>query len=253
MRRAILVSVAIALGLGALLAGAAGQGAPGQAPEIQAIAVRGKPVAPGVKLTVHVFPANNGRGGRPVPSGDVCLDGEQGGYALFAKAKQGGLALLLDNSFAPASVVSSAPDAIERSLATWDAAIPGSYFSGLRTSAAPKSPGKDGTNVIGWARLVPKSTLAAAWTYTDASTGRVLEADIFYNTSHTWGVLTGCNSPSAFDVENIGTHEVGHILGLDHVSDAAKMATMYPSAPSGEIKKRTLTGGDVAGVAEALE
>ncbi len=255
MRRAILVSIAIPLGLGALLMAAAGQGSPDQAPEIQAIAVHGKPVAPGVKLTVHVFPANNGKGGKPSSGGTVCTNdiNGQGDYALFAGAKQDGLEGLIDNSFAPLSVVSSAPAAIRRSLANWDAGITGDYFDYRPNDAAPERPGMDDTNVIGWARLVPKQVLAAAWVYTSTITGRVLEADIFYNTSHTWGVLGDCNSPPAFDVENIGTHEVGHILGLAHFSDAAKMATMYPSAPSGEIKKRTLTGGDLAGVTQALQ
>ncbi len=254
MRRAILVSVAIPLGLGALLMAAAGQGSPDQAPEIQAIAVHGKPVAPGVKLTVHVFPANNGRGGKPSPGGTVCTnDDRQGGSALFAKANQDGLALQLDNSSAPASVESSAPDAIESSLATWDVEITGpKYFTATRNNLAPERPGMDGTNVIGWARLVPKQVLAAAWVYTSTSENRVLQADIFYNISHTWGDLDYCNQSPAFDVENIGTHEVGHILGLAHWSDDAKMATMYPSAPSGEIKKRSLTAGDRAGVTLAL-
>ncbi len=255
MRRAILVSVAIPLGLGALLMAAAGQGSPDQAPEIQAIAVHGKPVAPGVKLTVHVFPANNGRGGKPSPGVDVCRDAdEQTGFALFAGAKQDGLEGLIDNSFAPLSVVSSAPAAIRRSLANWDAGITGDYFDYRPNDAAPERPGMDGTNVIGWARIVPKQVLAAAWVYTSTPANRVLQADIFYNISHTWGDLGSCSpSSSAFDVENIGTHEVGHILGLAHWSDAEKMATMYPSAPSGEIKKRSLTDGDKAGVTLALQ
>jgi hypothetical protein len=254
LRRRVAVSIALAIGLGALIAVGVVQGSPGQAPEVSAVPVQARPVAPGVRLTVHVFPARNGRGGgRPAPSGDVCLDGDQGGYALFAGAKQDGMSLLLDNSYAPAAVSSSAPGAVTRSLGTWDAVIPGSYFSVQQTSAAPKRPARDGVNVIGWARLVPRNTLAAAWTYTDAATGRVLEADIFFNTSQSWGVLSGCNSVSSFDVENVGTHEVGHILGLEHVSDAAKMATMYPSAPAGEVKKRTLTAGDVAGATAALE
>ena len=45
-------------------------------------------------------------------------------------------------------------------------------------------------------------------------------------------------------MENVGTHEVGHVVGLGHLEDANAMATMYPSAPKGEIKKRSLTTGD---------
>ena len=109
--------------------------------------------------------------------------------------------------------------------------------------------------MVGWARLVPKNVLAATWTYTDLK-GRVTGADVFYNTSQKWSVLSGpndgCNSESRFDIENIGTHEFGHVLGLDHVSDPGKQATMYPSAPAGEVRKRTLTTGDVFGVQASL-
>jgi hypothetical protein len=245
------VSAALAIGLGGAIAAAAPRD-PGPPPEVAAAPVHAKPVAPGVRLTVHVFPAGNARGARPSPAGDICLDGDQSGHARFAGARREGLTMRIDGTFAPSGVAASAPAAIDRSLDAWDAVIPGDYFTASH-GAGPRGPAQDGTNVIGWARLVPKTTLAAAWTYTDAATNRVLEADVFFNTQQPWGVLSACNSASAYDVEGVGTHEVGHILGLEHVSDAARVATMYPSAPRGEIRKRTLTSGDAAGALAALE
>ena len=59
------------------------------------------------------------------------------------------------------------------------------------------------------------------------------------------------------DVQNTVTHELGHVLGLDHPcgSDPAcsgaeylKETTMYQNAPVGEVKKRDLTKDDIDGV-----
>lgn len=249
MRRLLTGSVlAGMLGIAAFVAVVAGaqQGGPA---ELRPVHVEGKTIAPGVKMTVHVFYGKNGPKGRPTPSGNACVDDDsQNGYALFGTAKPGGLAFLLDDTYAPVAGF-SAP--VGRSFAAWNGAIGSSYFSGTTDRSAPDSPSQDGTNVIGWARLVPKNVLAATWTYTDDA-GRVLEADVFYNVSQQWAVLNACNESSRFDIENIGTHELGHVLAMDHVSDSGKQATMYPSAPAGEVRKRTLTAGDVQGARASL-
>ncbi|MGZ6124658.1 MAG: myxosortase-dependent metalloprotease, MXAN_2677/MXAN_2678 family [Myxococcales bacterium] len=54
---------------------------------------------------------------------------------------------------------------------------------------------------------------------------------------------TGCVS---IDVQNTVTHEAGHTLGLDHSPDPA--ATMYASAPAGQVSKRVLATDDIQGV-----
>ena len=253
MRRTLLGSAALALGVAALAAGVAGATGGGP-PEFTPVPVHDKVVGKGLRLTVHVFPAApERRDGRPAPVAPSCTDGDQSGHAHFAGAKLGGMVYRLDNTFAPSAVRASAPDAITAGFEAWDAVIAGDYFNVQRDDSAADAPVKDGVNAVGWARLNPKGTLATAYTWTDAATGRVVESDVFFSTRHTWGVLSGCNASSAYDIQNIGTHEAGHVLGLDHVSDANRMATMYPSAPGGEVKKLTLTAGDIAGAAAALE
>jgi hypothetical protein len=252
MRRTLLGSAAFALGVAALAAGVAGATGGGP-PEFTPVEVHGKAVGNGLRLTVHVFPAApERRDGRPAPVAPSCTDGDQSAHAHFAQAKQGGMVFRLDNTFAPSAVRSGAPAAITAGFEAWDAVIAGDYFDVQRDDAAADRPIRDGVNAAGWARLNPKGTLAATYSWTDQA-GRVVESDMFFNTRHTWGVLSGCNASSAFDIQNVGTHEAGHVLGLDHVSDANRMATMYPSAPGGEVKKRTLTAGDAAGAAAALQ
>ena len=100
---------------------------------------------------------------------------------------------------------------------------------------------------------MPPKALAAARVWTDDATGRVLEADVFFNTKHPWDVFTACPSGAgAYEVGNVAAHELGHTLALDHVSDPGKQATMYPSASLDEVRKRTLTAGDAAGFQAAL-
>ncbi len=88
----------------------------------------------------------------------------------------------------------------------------------------------------------------------DEVTGRVVDADIELN-GPAWrftasegvacgeGETVGC---VATDVQNTVTHELGHVLGLDHTP--IPQATMYASAPVGELEKRTLDGDDVEAI-----
>jgi|SRR3989344_1783564 len=52
------------------------------------------------------------------------------------------------------------------------------------------------------------------------------------------------------DFENINTHELGHSVGMSHPPDECANETMYRFADFGEIKKRDLSAGDIAGINE---
>jgi len=52
------------------------------------------------------------------------------------------------------------------------------------------------------------------------------------------------------DYENISVHEVGHAFGMGHPDDSCTEETMYRFADFGEIKKRDLNAGDIAGIQE---
>ncbi|MBA2663955.1 MAG: matrixin family metalloprotease [Bradymonadaceae bacterium] len=78
------------------------------------------------------------------------------------------------------------------------------------------------------------------------STGFIVDADIELN-----GDLyrfTNSDNPAntIVDVRNTLTHEVGHFIGLDHSSIPA--ATMFSTAPPGELSKRILHSDDIAGL-----
>lgn len=113
------------------------------------------------------------------------------------------------------------------------------------TSIARHDP-KDRVNVVvfldeGW----PDTSDAIALTTTTMTQrGELVDADIELNSQvHTF-TITDTNVLA--DVSNTIAHEAGHMLGLDHSSEAE--ATMYYEAPDREIKKRDLHPDDIAGV-----
>lgn len=84
--------------------------------------------------------------------------------------------------------------------------------------------------------------LGITFRFFDTGSGSLLDADIVFNAQrYSWSV-----GGSGYDVENSTSHEVGHFSGLGHSSDS--QATMFSSAASGETKKRSLSGDDVAGL-----
>ncbi|MCI0585876.1 MAG: IPT/TIG domain-containing protein [Planctomycetes bacterium] len=75
------------------------------------------------------------------------------------------------------------------------------------------------------------------------SSGVIADADIVFNgNDHTFATDL---SPGDFDVQAIATHEIGHLLGLDH--NGIGGSTMAPFATEGVANQRSLHEDDAAG------
>lgn len=104
------------------------------------------------------------------------------------------------------------------------------------------------------------TTIALTTTTFSFKTGVIYDADIEFNAALQEGgdrfLFTTISSPPcepdaqsalcvATDIQNTLTHEIGHVVGLDHVEVPG--STMEPSAPLGETQKRVLDVGSADG------
>ncbi len=96
-----------------------------------------------------------------------------------------------------------------------------SRFGDIRIGGSPQS-----SNVLGLSFLSPPYN------------GGTLAGDIVMNTNQLWQIN------SAYDIETVAIHEIGHALGLDHSAIAS--AVMYASYNYDS--KQTLTTDDISGI-----
>ncbi|MCP4601375.1 MAG: matrixin family metalloprotease [Proteobacteria bacterium] len=78
----------------------------------------------------------------------------------------------------------------------------------------------------------------------DLKTGRILDADIEFNAISYSFNTTG--EGYKVDVRNTVTHEIGHMMGLDH--SEVPESTMAATADTGETSKRKLHSDDIEGL-----
>jgi predicted Zn-dependent protease len=77
----------------------------------------------------------------------------------------------------------------------------------------------------------------------------LISATITLDSGDSWFVssVERCTaSGSLIDIESVASHELGHAVGLDHVSD--QLQTMYPTTFAGATLQRSLGNGDRAGL-----
>lgn len=78
----------------------------------------------------------------------------------------------------------------------------------------------------------------------DTDTGQIVDADIEMNGDDYEFAIDG--DPDAYDAQQSLTHEVGHLLGLDHSMD--EDAVMFADSLPGEVHKRVLHKDDEDGL-----
>lgn len=116
----------------------------------------------------------------------------------------------------------------------------------------------DRKNIIAWGRT-SATALGITYIWYYPSTGLVAEVDTIMNKKFPWSwtsysAQNRCADQNSYDAQNILTHELGHWMGLDdEYATDYQDNTMYGYGAKGEIKKDTLTSGDISGISMIYE
>jgi Matrixin/Carboxypeptidase regulatory-like domain len=148
------------------------------------------------------------------------------------------------------------------SFAAWQSITTATVsFAQGQDTAATARPGDDGINLITTNTLasdLPAGVLAvtASSIYLAAGfdpttqrtidfAGQIAEADILFNSTVSFSTSATAVT-DRIDLQSVTTHEIGHLLGLDH--SPLPSATMFWSVAQGYIYPRSPSSDDVAGL-----
>ncbi|MDI6826778.1 MAG: matrixin family metalloprotease [Candidatus Aenigmarchaeota archaeon] len=138
--------------------------------------------------------------------------------------------------------------AIEAGFLTWDSKTGTSLYDTI-TEATTAGPGVvlDGKNTVQWVTIDGLGGIIGVtyyWYYT--ATKEMVEFDIFLDKDELWATD---GTSTAFDVQNVATHEAGHTLVLQDIRSPKDCGlTMHAYTWKGDILKRDLAPGDILGV-----
>src|SRR5262245_16497003 len=140
--------------------------------------------------------------------------------------------------------------AIHASFQTWQNVQAADIHFNYRGTTSVSNVGRDGLNVVSFSDtsgLLGSSTIAATFSFfrTDAGQLAIDEADIVFNTTLNFSTSVEDNK---FDIQSVLTHEIGHLLGLDH--SAMVSSVMVPFGAVSQLDQRTLSYDDIAGITE---
>ena len=153
--------------------------------------------------------------------------------------------------------------AVQAAAEEWDSHTGTELFNNVPIidySATWDDDAPDGRNEIVFDYYPDSNVIAVTvvWGYFTGppSAREIKEFDILFNDNYLWGNADPDNDGiadniSVMDLQNIATHELGHGIGLDDLyEDVCYMETMYGYSDYGEVIKRDLNTGDIAGLQE---
>jgi len=102
-----------------------------------------------------------------------------------------------------------------------------------------------------WRQRYGATEIARTIVTSRVSTGVIIDADVVVNVGGFRFAAGETCTAEAYDLQGVLTHEVGHVIGLDH--SAVAEATMFATSSPGDCHLRELHPDDVAGFCATYE
>lgn len=209
-----------------------------------------------VDFVFRPAPDNYGQShnGKPLPACTVTTNDNVNDWGATGwHMPSAGMTYQINYNTLPANLTASAfKSAVRSSFDTWTKADSAQKWIDGGTTAVKRS-ALDGVNLVAFGKISGGAiAVTRTWYYT--GTGEVAESDTIFSASLAWSITNSSagdcgGSTGTYDVQNIGTHEFGHWIGLnDLYASADKDLTMYGYGFTKELKKDSLGAGDIAGV-----
>lgn len=140
--------------------------------------------------------------------------------------------------------------AVRAAFQTWQNIPTADIRFDYKGTTPVRTAGRDGLNLISFSddsTPLGSSTIAATFSYFKNDLGTVVfdESDIIFNTALDFSTS---GEENKFDIHSVLTHEIGHLLGLDH--SGLVSSVMVPFAASGQLDQRKLEYDDIAAIME---
>ncbi len=203
--------------------------------------VSASPESPGKDIVKYVFVhyAASNKPAKPPTRTDAA-------YSLYKGGVKWADGVVVSYDINTAGAPTGAAAAIQASFDTWDAETSRNLFAHGGGSTSKRGAAYDQENTISWDSIPQSGVIAMTTFWVNTFTKRIVEFDIEFNTYYPWGTS---GASGVMDVQNIATHEIGHTLVLNDLYQAQYSAqTMYGYSDFGDIEKRTLESGDIAGI-----
>jgi len=146
------------------------------------------------------------------------------------------------------AIVENAKAAIIESLLTWEVETEAILFDEiLITDANIFGIISNDLNTVSFGDLSDPNIIGVTslWYFPGRPPRTIVEWDVVFNTDFDWATN---GNPDVMDVQNIATHEIGHVVGLADLYELDYTEqTMYGYSDYGELKKRDLLTGDILG------